>query len=440
MKRKPNPVQDQQDSSFALPDTVLIGIDWADKVHAWHCVDPDGNVSYGELDQTPLRIQQWIASIKQRWPEATIEICIETSRGAVINALLEYDVVLYPINPNALSNYRGSHAHGGGKTDPVDARLIFKFLAERRSELRPLIQNSPLTRELAALSRDRRKLVEQRVKLSNELKATLKTYFPAALELKPAKMYADFMVSFLLKFSSLTAAQKAGATKLRKHFFGVGAKAKAQSRVDLLCNAKPLTTDPVVISTCGLQVESICSMLGNLNRAIRKYDRRLKELVVTHSDYEIVAHLPGASTKTQARMIAALGDDRSRYENTASFQSAAGIAPLTTQSGKQRYVSSRWACSKFMKQTFHEYAGLSISRCRWAKAFYEAKINAGKTPQAAKRALAYKWMRIIFRCWQDGVRYDDNRYMQRLKRNGSPLAAVLFPASESTLQQPSAAV
>ena len=432
MKRKPNPAQDKQDSSYALPDTVLIGIDWADKTHAWHCVDSAGNVSYGELDQSPVGIQRWVASIRKQSPEATIEICIETSRGAIINALLEYDVVLYPINPNALSKYRGSHTHGGGKSDPVDARLIFKFLAERRTELRPLLQNSALTRELSALSEDRRKLVQHRVQLSNELKSTLKTYFPAALELGPAKLYANFMMSFLLKFSSLAAAQKAGATKLRKHFFGVGSKAKAQSRVDTLCDAKPLTTDPVVISTCSLQVESICCMLVELNRAIRKYDNLLKELVVTHSDYEIVAHLPGAATKTQARMIAALGDDRSRYQDASSLQCAAGIAPLTSQSGKQRYVSSRWACSKFMKQTFHEYAGLSIGRCRWAKAFYDSKIKAGKTPQAAKRALAYKWMRIIFRCWQDGVRYDDHKYMQRLKRNGSPLAAVLFPVSESS--------
>lgn len=430
MKRKLNAAQDLEDSTHALADTVLIGIDWADKIHAWHCVDSAGNVSQGELEQSPVGIARWIASLKQQCPEETIEICIETSRGALVNALLEHDVVVYPINPNALASYRKSHAHGGGKSDRVDARLILKFFAERRSSLRPLLQNSPLTRKLASLSQDRRQLVEHRVDLSNELKSTLKTYFPAALELKAAKIYADFMVTFLLKFSSLAAAQKAGATKLRKYFFGVGAKAKAQERVELLCEAKPLTTDPVVVSTCSLKVESLCSMLASLNRSIRHYDKLLEELVTQHGDYEIVASLPGASTKTQARIIAALGDDRSRYQDAVSLQCATGIAPLTTQSGNQKYVSSRWACTKFLKQTFHEYAGLSIGRCRWAKAFYDSQIKAGKTAQSAKRALAYKWMRIIFRCWQDGVCYDDHKYMQSLKRNGSPLAAILFQGSQ----------
>ena len=440
MKRKSNVSRQREDSVHALPGTVLIGIDWADKVHAWHCVDPNGNVSHGELEQSPTAIALWIASIQHRCPDARLEICIETSRGALVNALLEHDVTVYPINPNALASYRKSHAHGGGKSDRVDARLIMQFLAERRSSLRPLVQNSPLTRKLAALSQDRRQLVEHRVDLSNELKATLKTYFPAALELKPAKMYADFMVAFLLTFSSLDAAQKAGAAKLRMYFFGVGAKARAEARVELLCEAKPLTTDSVVISTCSLKVESLCAMLASLNGSIRKYDKLLEELVVTHGDYEIVASFPGASTKTQARMIAGLGDDRSRYADAVSFQCATGIAPVTTQSGNQKYVSNRWACTKFLKQTFHEYAGLSIGRCRWAKAFYDSQLVAGKTPQAAKRALAYKWMRIIFRCWQNGTCYDDQKYMQQLKKNGSPLAAKLFPTAGEAVLTPVTAV
>ena len=99
-----------------------------------------------------------------------------------------------------------------------------------------------------------------------------------------------------------------------------------------------------------------------------------------------------------------------------------GIAPLTTQSGKQRYVSSRWACSKFLRQTFHEFAGLSIKKSRWAKAFYQSQLARHKSPQVARRALAYKWLRIIYRCWQTGESYDEDRYVQRLGATNSPLA------------------
>jgi hypothetical protein len=144
--------------------------------------------------------------------------------------------------------------------------------------------------------------------------------------------------------------------------------------------------------------------------------------VKTHADYQFVALLPAGSSNARARLIVALGDDRGRYGDAAGLQSASGIAPLTTQSGKQRYVSSRWACSKFMGQTFHEYAGLSIGKCRWANSFYESQMKKGKSSSTAKRALAYKWIRIIYRLWQTGEAYDDAKYEARLIACGSPLA------------------
>ena len=127
----------------------------------------------------------------------------------------------------------------------------------------------------------------------------------------------------------------------------------------------------------------------------------------------------------RGRLIAALGDDRSRYANAASLQAASGIAPLTTQSGKQRFVSSRWACSKFMKQTFHEFAGLTITRSKWAGAYYQLQLSRGKSPQMARRALAFKWQRIIYRCWQDRVPYEEARYIERLRATNSPLIALM---------------
>lgn len=84
-------------------------------------------------------------------------------------------------------------------------------------------------------------------------------------------------------------------------------------------------------------------------------------------------------------------------------------------------MSARWACTKFLKQTFHEYAGLSIAKSKWAAAYYKMMRDRGNDPQMAKRALAYKWQRIIFRCWKDKVPYDEAKYIQRLKETGAPL-------------------
>ncbi len=404
---------------------LLIGIDWADGKHAYVIMDPQGKTYSGTVEQTPEALNQWLDAWRKKHSNIRFEVCVETSRGPLINALVEQeDVHIFPVNPNALANYRKAFAHGGGKNDLVDAALILQYLQHYRVQMRPLQRNSPLTRELAALCQDRRGFVQDRVKLAQRVQALLKAYFPAILLMKPAQIYADFVVRLLLKYPTLSDVQSAGPTKLRKLFFGLGTKDKIEFRIDVLMNAKPLTTEDVLLRSSTRQIQAICRQLVAFNETIDDYDAQIEQLIKQHPDLQIVQSLP-CGVKTKARIIAALGDDRTRFGSANEFAAATGIAPITTQSGKTRYVSSRWACTKFLKQTFHEFAGLSIRKSHWAKCYYDQQISSGKSAQMACRALAYKWIRIIYRCWQSGEKYDEARYTERLIATQSPLAARL---------------
>ena len=405
--------------------TVVVGIDWADQTHAWH-LQSEQTQNAGLLEQDAVAINDWIGQLRKQHPDCQFAVAIETNKGALISALLQHDdVIIYPINPAALASYRKAFAHGGGKNDPGDAMLLCQYLKYYIEKLRPLTMESALTRKLAVMAEDRRRLVDQRTAHCNELKAVLKTYFPEVLKLEAARIYADFIVAFLLKYPNLIAAKKAGANKLRKLFYGIGTRAKAEKRVQILLEATALSDDPALTETCSMRVMALATLIQAYNAQIRIYASRIAEAVVEHEDYAIFKSLPGASDLTHSRMIAAMGDDRSRYADASSLQAATGIAPLTTQSGKQRFVSARWACTKFLKQTFHEFAGLSIASSKWAAAYYKLQRDKGKTPQMAQRALAYKWQRIIFRCWQNRVPYDEAKYIQRLKKTGSPIYKIL---------------
>lgn len=405
---------------------TCIGIDWADKEHVFHLIPSTGRAQAGRFCHEPDVIHDTVESWKREFPDTTIAIAIEQSRGPLINALLTHEgLEIYPINPASLASYRKAFAHGGGKNDPTDAMLLARYVQHYRDTLRPLKPADPLTRELASLCEDRRDLVDQRADLANQLRAVLKLYFPVILKLDASQMYADFLLKFLSKFPTLEAAQKAGATRLRKYFFGIGTPRKAEERIELLLNASPLTSDEVLIRCSRRRVLALVDILKSLNESIDQYDDEIHRLVRQHADYPIVASLPGAADVTHCRIIAALGDDRNRYASAESLQAATGIAPLTHQSGKQKTVTCRWAASKFLKQTFHEFAGLSITRSTWAAAYYQQQINAGKKPQMARRALAYKWLRIIYRCWKDRVPYNEEKYIQRLKDTGSPLAKLI---------------
>ena len=65
---------------------------------------------------------------------------------------------------------------------------------------------------------------------------------------------------------------------------------------------------------------------------------------------------------------------------------------------------------------FHEFALHSIGQSEWAKAYYQhLREDQNKTHHAAVRSVAYKWIRIIFRCWKDGKPYDEEIYLVLLR-------------------------
>jgi transposase len=152
-----------------------------------------------------------------------------------------------------------------------------------------------------------------------------------------------------------------------------------------------------------------------------EFDAEIAELCAAHQDFELFTSLPGAGSVYAARLLAALGADRERWASADEVARYAGVAPVIERSGQSCWVRWRYFCPKFLRQSFHEFAGESVRHSFWARAYYEQQRERGKDHQAATRALAYKWIRIIFRCWQTRTPYDEVKYLESLRRKGSPL-------------------
>jgi hypothetical protein len=129
--------------------------------------------------------------------------------------------------------------------------------------------------------------------------------------------------------------------------------------------------------------------------------------------------------------LVAFGSDRQRFAGPGDVQTYSGIAPVTRRSGRSAGVYRRTACPRFLRQTFHEFAGHSIPRSAWAGAYYRLQRARGHGHHAAVRSLAFKWIRVIYRCWKERTPYDEATYLAALKRKGAPLLAYL-PATQAT--------
>ena len=172
-----------------------------------------------------------------------------------------------------------------------------------------------------------------------------------------------------------------------------------------------------------MTARGLVALLTTLRDNIAELERRIEELVASHPDAALFASLPGAGPVLIPRLMVAFGTRRDRYDTALQMQCYSGIAPVKEASGKSQWIHFRWTCPKFLRQTFHEYAGHSIAQSEWARAFYQLQREHGKSHHAAVRALAYKWIRIIFRCWKNGTPYDEQIYLRSLQKRNSPLSA-----------------
>jgi transposase len=169
----------------------------------------------------------------------------------------------------------------------------------------------------------------------------------------------------------------------------------------------------------------LAAQLKQLAASIAELDSKIAEVLSQHEDAFIFQSLPHAGPVFSARLLAAFGSDRDRYACATDVENYSGIAPVIKQSGNTKLVQRRFARPLFVHQSFIEYADLSIRSGGWAKAYYRSQRAKGKGHYCAVRALAFKWIRIIFRCWKDRVAYDEGKYIESLRRRRSPLIANL---------------
>jgi transposase len=427
------PVKDQRNPHDDQTFAALVGLDWADQKHdvVLRAAGENKN-EHLVLDHTPEGIDRWACGLRDRFGGRPVAVCFEQNRGAIAYALLKYEfLVLFPLPPARLARYRESLHTSGAKDDPTDAALLLDYLARHRDQIRTWRPDAPETRELRLLAEARRRAVDQRTRLGNQLTSVLKQYFPQALLLISDDVTAPLTCDLLSKWPTLAAIQKAAPSTLRKFYYAHSCRIerRIEERLAVVKNAIPLTNDSAVIEANQLDVQCLVGQLRALHKAIQRFDQRIRELMDQHPDAALFRALPGAGDVLAPRLLVAFGTDRERFESANQVQALAGVAPVTKRSGKRCTVQRRWACPKFMLQTFHEFAHWSRAKSTWAGAFYRQQRAAGKGHHAALRTLAFKWVRILFRCWKTNEPYCEQRYLAALQKRNAPLLAFLEPAN-----------
>ena len=411
-----DPVSDNQFTAF-------VGIDWADAKHdvcvqAAHSEEREFDSFAHQVD----RIEQWALVLYQRFG-GPIAVALELARGPIVYALQKYNFfVLFPINPSTLAKYREAFKPSRAKDDPTDAQLALELLVRHRERFKPLKPQSVEMRKLLFLVEERRHLVDDATRLTNRLGYTLKQYFPQALEWferRDTILFCDFVT----RWPTLTQVKRARKATLEAFFRSHNMRFPEvlARRIASIRAAQPLTLDAAVITPHRLQALTLADLLRVTLQAIDRFDDEIASIAPKLPDYAIFRTLPGAGPSLTPRLMVAFGEQRERFLGAEQVQKFSGVAPVTERSGQKQWIHWRWQCPTFVRQTFVEWAAQTINKSFWAGAYYRQQRDKGSSHQAALRALAFKWIRILYRCWQTRTPYDESTYLKALKQRGSPL-------------------
>lgn len=401
-----------------------IGLDWGDREHAFALHDHTGRREQGKLDHSPENLHEWLQKIGARYGGRAVALAIESSRGPVIHMLVQYAwLLIYPINPVTSARYRTAFKPSGAKDDLPDAVVLQELVQMHSAKLRVLEQQDDATVRLAALVEIRRRMVDRRTATLNEMTALLKSYFPQALSLV-GDLNSDVAIAFLKRWPDVISLKAARPETLRRFYYAhqVRSAELVKQRLELIGKAVALTTDEARVSVARLQLAHLLDQLGVFRKHVAIFEGEIKTAFAAHQNMALSRDLPGAGPQLAPRLCVAFGTIPALYPDPASLQKYAGLAPVLEKSGSQTWTHWRWGAPTFLRQTFVEWAGQTVRYCSWAKTYYQRMLKKGKKHAVILRALAFKWVRILWKCWQARIPYDEARYLQRLIHRKSPNA------------------
>ena len=407
-------------------ERYYLGVDWADEFHQVWVSDPEGKkVSEKKVEQSVGGLTEFGRFLDEsRSKGVELWAAIEKPQGRIVDFLLDHGVVVYAVNPKALDRARDRFRMSQSKSDSFDAYVLAEFVRTDHGHLRALKPNSDSAQELKLLTRDQQRLVRQKTRLLNQLTTTLKEYYS-----RPLEMFSDLESNLALDFlkqyptpqalSRLTRRQWNRFSK-REHSLG---EQRSKELWDKLQQPQLEVPEHVVRAKARL-LEVLVAQLITLRDAVESYNERVRSFFASMPAAELVRLLAGAKTGTiVATLWAELGDAKDRWQSFRHLQAEAGVVPVTQASGKSRVVKFRFCCNKILRHAAYWLAFVSLNRSEWANHYDRDQRAKGHSHHRSLRALAAKWLKIIFVMWRDHKPYDENYHLANITRQKMRQAA-----------------
>lgn len=392
---------------------IFVGIDWAEAHHDVCVLDEQGGVlAKGRVTDDVEGLGRLHAIVAEHAEDpGEVVVGIEIDGGLLVGALIAAGYRVYPINPFAASRYRDRHATSGAKSDPGDAKVLADLVRTDRQNHRQVAGDSDLAEAIKVLARAHQSLVWARQRQVNQLRNTLREFYPGALQALRGDLASHEACSILGMAPTPEWGRRLTRARIRRSLAALGRTRNLDRRTEQIhraLHAPQLEAPPVVAEAYGQVVGSLVLVIDGLTHQIGQQERQLAERFEGHPDAEILRSLPGLGLILGARVLAEFGDDPTRYEDARARRCYAGSAPITRASGARLVVLARVARNRRLADACYLWAFSALGASPGARRYYDARRARGATHHQALRALSNRLVGILHGCLTHRCRYRED--------------------------------
>ena len=391
---------------------VFVGHDWAEDHHDVFVMDSEGRqLTKARLAEGVEGVARFHGLVSGFVEEpAEVVVATETDRGLFVGALVAAGYQVIAVNPMSTSRYRERHSTSGAKSDPGDARVLAELARTDAHNHRPVAGDTELAEAIKVLARAHQSLIWTRTRQANQLRSTLREFYPAALEVLGELTGGDALA--VLEVAPTPAlGRKMSISKISSALRRGGRARRIEERaaeIQTGLRSHQLEAPPLVSEAMGATVSALVRVISELNRQIAGLEAQLASGFEAHPDAKVIRSLPGLGMILGARVLGEFGDDPNRYGDSKCRRNYAGTSPITKASGKHLVVLARYARNRRLADACYLWAFSSLSVSPGARAFYDARRAAGDTHHRALRALANRLVGILHGCLRHGTLYDEH--------------------------------
>lgn len=395
-------------------ELIFVGDDWSEDHHDVEVQDgqgqrlvrrrlPEGVGGVGALHDL-------LAELVSEPGEVVVGI--ETDRGLWVAALVGAGYQVYAVNPKAVARYRERYGGGSGaKSDPGDAHVLADLVRTDRHNHRPVAGDSPQAEAVKVLARAHQRLVWARRRQINGLRATLREYYPAALDAFGEDLAHPDALAVLGRAPTPKAGRALSTSAITTALRRAGRKRNADARAGEIRDAlrsDQLAPPTALADAFGAVVVSAVAVICEMNRQLDRLKTELGSALEVHPDAEIIRSQPGLGVVLSARVLGEFGDDPKRYADARARKNYAGTSPITVASGKRKVVKARFVGNRHLTDACYLWAFSALTKSPGARRYYDELRRRGNDHDAAVRALGNRLVGILDGCLRHRTVYDED--------------------------------